>query len=181
MDVAAEDLLEALASSGWRVRRSSAPGALLPPPLNQRYPNIPPDAIEFLGSLDECVSPSEQIWMFTRHEYEHQEEPAFRWNECELMSLEAAEADNDGEWQSRIREFWDSHFPFMMAVHSDYDYLAIDLTPSGYGRVVHGFAPEFEDAGPVAASFNEFLVTYAEAIRKGESEFLFPFVREGPA
>ena len=42
----------------------------------------------------------------------------------------------------------------MLAVHSDYDYLAVSLDD---GSVVHGCAPEWEDATPVAGSFPEFL------------------------
>lgn len=68
------------------------------------------------------------------------------------MALEAATGDPD--WQSEISDFWDRHFPVMLAVHSDYDYLAINIDD---GSVAHGSAPDWEETSPVAGSFPEFL------------------------
>jgi hypothetical protein len=45
----------------------------------------------------------------------------------------------------------------MLAVHSDYDYLAIRLSD---GSVVHGFAPEWDAPSPIAGSFAEFLTAF---------------------
>ena len=30
-----------------------------------------------------------------------------------------------------MRKFWDAHFPFMLALHSDYDYLAVQAGAAG--------------------------------------------------
>ncbi len=71
------------------------------------------------------------------------------------MALNWAVGERDeAARQQAIRRFWDRYFPFMLAVHSDYDYLAIDTET---GKVVHGFAPEWEEPLVVAESFANFL------------------------
>ena len=69
------------------------------------------------------------------------------------MSLER----DDPDAQKQVRGFWDFHFPFMLAVHSDYDYLAVSLDERFYGQVVHGCGPAFEETSLVAPSFSLFL------------------------
>lgn len=97
---------------------------------------------------------------------------AIRWNEYEHMTLETY---NEGErmgfkkyaedpaYREGTKAFWDSHFPFMLAVHSDYDYLAVRLTPKGFGSVVHGHSPSWEEPQPVADSFGAFLQAFVIA------------------
>jgi hypothetical protein len=106
----------------------------------------------FLSAIDVCCSPDETAWFLTADHYARTSGPAFRWNEIELMGLEAAAGNQD--WQREVTAFWDQHFPVMLAVHSDYDYLAVSLDS---GAVVHGNAAEPEEASPVAGSFPEFL------------------------
>lgn len=176
MNEAGSELLDVLASSGWKVKRRTKRVPLLPPNVLRRYSNVPAEVVAFLEDLEECTDPSDQIWAFTAEQYRCVEGPGFRWNECELMSLNAADADKDPRWRSRIEAFWDVHFPFMVAVHSDYDYLAIRLDPGGYGQVMHGYAPEFEEADKVADTFGEFLRMYARAIRTGQTKKLLAFL-----
>jgi hypothetical protein len=149
----ATDLLAALEKKGWTIRRSAAPEPLLPPPLRERYPRLPADLTGFLEALESCVSAEETVWFLCPGDYRVGPE-AFRWNEYELMSLETT--DDPGE-QKEIRRFWDLHLPFMLAVHSDYDYMAVSLAEETYGQIVHGCGDDFEAPSPVAASFAEFL------------------------
>lgn len=74
-------------------------------------------------------------------------------------------------WQAQIRGFWDRHFPFMPAVHSDYDYLAVSLEGQSYGEIMHGFAPEFEAASMVAPSFKEFLALFKLAAAEEREDY----------
>jgi len=151
----AADLLAALEKKGWTIRRGAVAEPLLPPPLRARYPRLPADLTGFLEALESGENGKENIWFLCPSDYRTDPGPeAFRWNEYELMGLEARDGPKE---QEKIRRFWDLHFPFMLAVHSDYDYLAVSLTPETYGQIVHGCGPEFEETSTVAASFAEFL------------------------
>ena len=145
-------LLEALRQRGWTVRLASGPRQLLPAAVAARYHEVPSDVLQFLSVLESCCSPDETAWFLTADDYSRTSGPAFRWNECEIMSLDAA--DDDTALQAEIRSFWDGHFPVMLAVHSDYDYLAVRVCD---GSIVHGFAPEWEIPAAVAPSFAAFL------------------------
>lgn len=147
------DLLAALERKGWTVRRAAASSPLLPPALQQRYPRVPAEIAGFLEALESCVNAEETIWFLCPGDYLAGPE-AFRWNEFELMGLEAAD---DPAEREKIRRFWDQHLPIMLAVHSDYDYIAVSLAEKTCGRIVHGRGDDFEDPSPVAASFAEFL------------------------
>ena len=50
----------------------------------------------------------------------------------------------------------------MLAVHSDYDYLAVSLAEDSYGQIVHGYGPEFEETSIVAPSFAHFMRLFGE-------------------
>ena len=91
------------------------------------------------------------------------------------MGLEAANGDPD--WQHEVTAFWDRHFPVMLAVHSDYDYLAVSLDG---GSVVHGSAPQWEDASPVAGSFLEFLRALESEAAAVEARWPFAVFLGGP-
>jgi hypothetical protein len=71
------------------------------------------------------------------------------------MSLKAA--DRDSELIAEVREFWDAHLPFLMSVDDGYSYYAIRTATDGFGQVVAGREPEFEEATAVAESFDRFL------------------------
>jgi hypothetical protein len=120
--------------------------------LAARYAGVAPEALTFLMTLEACCSPDQTVWFLTADDYHRAGEAAFRWNECELMALE--EAAGDEAWQAEITVFWDGHFPVMLAVHSDYDYVAVRVSD---GAVVHGCAPEWEQPTLLAPSFASFL------------------------
>src|SRR5690349_1461325 len=144
-------LLDSLRRVGWTVRMAEPPHALLPADVAARYAGMPEEAPSFLAMLDACYSGDETTWFLTANEYALAKEGGLRWNECELMAMSAAAGD--ATWQSEIRAFWDRHFPFMLAVHSDYDYLAVRVDD---GAVVHGYAPEWESPAVITHSFSEF-------------------------
>jgi len=85
----------------------------------------------------------------------------------------ALENLDDPVERASITSFWDSHFPFMLAVHSDYDYLAIRLTTEGFGSVVHGYAPEWEDPTSIAGSFKAFLKAFTAAAKTSQAKYPF--------
>lgn len=146
-------LLTTLSEHDWQVVRRRQQEDLLPEEVRQRYPRLPADVESFLGGLELCTNRQRTVWFLTGDDYRRHQEGQFRWNEHELMSLDAAD---DPDEKARIRAYWDCHFPLMFAVHSDYDYLAIDLQPSVFGQIVHGYMPEPEESTPVANSFAEF-------------------------
>ena len=162
-------LLAALQLRGWTVRTSTGAQPLLPPPVAQRYPALPSDVVTFLSSLELCCNQAENSWFLTSEDYAREDTSTFRWNEYEHMALETY--DDDPVYRAGIKAFWDSHFPFMLAVHSDYDYLAIRLTPDGFGNVVHGYAPEWEEPSPIAVSFAAFLDTFTVAAAMPQAKY----------
>ena len=153
-------LLNELRKREWTIEESEHSLALLPDHIKARYPAVPPAVEKFLGSLDVCHNAAEDAWMLTPAEFRKTDTEGFRWNEYELMALDAAEGEPDRE--SEVRAFWDEHLPIMMAVHSDYDYLAVRLAQPNLGSIVHGFAPEWDNPSLVARSFQEFLARFTE-------------------
>ena len=170
-----QKLLAALRQRGWTVRAVSGARKLLPPALSARYRRIPVDVERFLSALKLCRSPNATVWFLTAEDYAKQRGSGFRWNEIERMSLEGA--DGDMAWQAEIRSFWDGHLPIMLAVHSDYDYLAVRLAD---GAIVHGYAPEWEEPSTVAPSLAVLLsLLQAEAETPREQHPWALFVGKG--
>lgn len=164
-----EELLVVLHGRGWRIERSASREPLLAPPVRLRYPRLPVELTRFLEGLESCVNRDQSVWFLCREDYRRTDEESFRWNENELMSLDAARGDPVLE--AKTRGFWDRHFPFMLAVHSDYDYLAVSLDDQSYGRIMHGFAPEFEEVSMVAPSFLEFLALFKLALLDDKKDY----------
>lgn len=162
-----DSLLATLSRYGWYVVRSRLREDLLPRELQTRYPRLPAELETFLSNLELCCNSKDTVWFLTRENYHPTPDDRFHWNEHELMSLAAA--DDNGE-MARIRAYWDCHFPFLFAVHSDYDYLAVDLRHETYGQIVHGYMPEPEQSSLVARSFMEFVQMFAESLR-GNAEY----------
>ena len=162
------ELLAALQEKGWSVRPNAATEPLLPPPVQARYPRLPDELTSFLAALEACVNAEETVWFLCREDYRRADADAFRWNEFELMTLEGEE---DVALQQQVRGFWDRHFPFMLAVHSDYDYLAVSLDEQSYGAIVHGCGPSFDETSLVAPSFAAFLPLLRETATGQRDEY----------
>jgi hypothetical protein len=88
-------------------------------------------------------------------DYEGSSESAYRWDEWEQLCLEASQGD--GELIAGVRGFWDRHLPFMHCVGSGYGYFALVTSTEGFGQVVAGFEPLFDEATAIAGSFSAFL------------------------
>lgn len=163
-------VLEALEGRGWKVPRGTSREPLLPPEVSKRYPRIPAELIAFLEKMEACVNAEETVWFLCRPDFRADAE-GFRWNEFELMTLEGGDAESS----VRTRKFWDRHFPFMLCVHSDYDYLAVDLDARSYGTIVHGCGPDFEETSIVAPSFEQFLKVYLDAAAGRRDDYPLTF------
>lgn len=165
------ELLDALRKRGWAITERSDPTELLPADVSARYPFVPAAITDFLGRLEVCHNETEDIWMLTPEEFRKTDPDGFRWNEYELMALE--NNHDDPAVQADVRSFWDEHLPIMLAVHSDYDYLAVRLAEPERGSIVHGFAPEWESTSRVARSFEEFLALFTKQATSSEPEYPF--------
>ncbi|MCF0116183.1 MAG: SMI1/KNR4 family protein [Erysipelotrichaceae bacterium] len=122
--------------------------------IRDRYNNIPEEFIDFLTMFKSITSADETTWFLCNDDYTDDSEDAFRWNEFEIMSIEAAGDDNI--WKDEIVKWWTTKLPFILSVNNGYSYYAIDLENSN-GTIVRGEEPEFEDTVVVANSFDDFI------------------------
>ena len=111
-----------------------------------------------------CVTPNEKTWFICEDEFNNSSDTDFKWNEYELLSLEAAMGDDS--WKSEITAWWDRHLPIVMSVDDGYSFYAIDLT-NDKGAIVHGCEPEFEEVEKVANTLEQFF----ELIMSNSLEF----------
>jgi len=159
-----------LKSRGWTVRPAKDKKPLLPPWVARRYPKLPANVVAFLSSVAICHNQAENAWFLTGQDYRRRTGSAFRWNEYEHMALESAEDEPEC---AAIKSFWDGHFPLMLAVHSDYDYLALRLAGKKRGSIVHGYAPEWDEPSVIAPSFATFLKEFTAAASLPQAEYPF--------
>ena len=162
-------LLEALRKRGWTVRERNGSIPLLPDALKARFPFVPSAVTDFLERIEVCCNADENVWFLTAEDFRKTDEDGFRWNEYELMALEGDEGNRDA--QAATRAFWNEHLPIMLAVHSDYDYIAVRVAEPNAGSIVHGFAPEWEEPSPVARSFAVFLESLAAEASSSNPEY----------
>ena len=161
-------LLAALRKRGWVVKEHAEPVALLPNELRARYPAVPPAVIDFLGRLEVCHNAEENVWFLTAEDYRKTDDDGFRWNEYEVMSLDSRKGDPSAA--ARIRAFWNDHLPIMLAVHSDYDYLAVRVAEPKRGPIVHG-VEEWENPSRIAPTFEAFLQSFAAEATSNDPEY----------
>ncbi len=145
---------EWLRAQGWHAVLNEGTELKLNEDFTGRYPDIVDEYKEFLRVYQEAVSADETTWFLCCDDYNGTSESAFKWNEFETLSLEAA--GEDREWQKKIRQWWDKTLPIIISVRDGYSFYAIDLE-GGSGRIVRGEEPEFEEAEVVADSFFDFL------------------------
>lgn len=120
--------------------------------------------LDFAARLSECTNEDETAWFITPKGFAESDPEKWRYNEFELISLEAANDDNDTEWSSEITEFWNNYMPVALNIEGGYSYYALSMKD---GSVVYGCEPEFEEPETTADSFEKFL----EKIISGEMDF----------
>lgn len=121
-----------------------------------RYSNLPVDYLEFLEQFQVITNECENVWFNSIEDFNGENNSGFRWNEFELMGLEALQ--DDKESCNMIRQFWDNHIPIVLSVKDGYRYLSMDLSPENYGKIYCGVEPEFEESAElVCDSFNHLL------------------------
>ncbi len=153
------DLITALRKAGWRISEGSAP---LPARIRARYSWVPAEILAVLEGMTEAVNHSETAWLLSAAATLRG--GRYRWNEWELVSLEAAGSDLD--WANEISAFWDSHFPFLLSVKDGYAYFAIRQAP-GF-PVVYGREPEFEQTEAIAGSFDAWVEAVSAVLERRE-------------
>jgi hypothetical protein len=159
-----ESLITSLERTGWDVQRKGH-ALQLPPDVVSRYALLPPVWLRFVQQIERCVSPRQTAWFSTEADFSGASGSAYRWNEFERMSLEAAEGDRQIE--AEIREFWTRHLPILTSVKSGYGYIAIRVNEPG-APVIYGVEPEFEDASALANSLAEFFDIFEGHVLRGE-------------
>lgn len=135
--------------NNWKIVKNNN---TLPKEIIDRYKNIPEDWLDFIDGYGSIMNGKENIWFLTAESYYPKSDDEWRYNEFELISLDAATGDDD--FISEVIDFWNNHLPIIMSVGNGYEYYAIELDS---GNIVCGFEPEFEEAEIVADSFSTFL------------------------
>ncbi|WP_042169640.1 SMI1/KNR4 family protein [Paenibacillus gorillae] len=138
--------------NGWDIAKKSEPQLNLDSSITSRYKTIPNDYLEFLSVVAKCITPNEMTWFICEDEFNNSSDSEFKWNEYELLSLEAADDDS---WKSEITAWWNNYLPIVMSVDGGYSFYAIDLA-NDKGAIVRGTEPEFEEAEKVANTLEEF-------------------------
>jgi len=154
-------LLKALSARSWNVE-STVGRSLKPIAITERYPTLEGGVLDVLSQIKRCIRADDQSWLIPFSDFQTDSSSAFRWNEYEIMALEATVSEGE---RSSITRFWDEHFPFLLAVQADYDYLAIRISD---GSVVHGNAPEWEHPSVFANSFDAFVACVVGAVSPTE-------------
>jgi len=145
-------MIEALKNIGFIVTERMERKKLNSDFLN-RYPYLPADYQEFLQRFQIITNGSDNAWFNSIEDFNSESDSGFRWNEFEMMGLEALQ--DDEESCDMIRQFWDNHIPVIMSVKDGYRYLSIDLSSENYGKIYCGVEPEFEESAEfVCDSFN---------------------------
>lgn len=142
---------------GWTVERRTV-SLSLPQGVTRRYA-FPPEYLDFLERVLLCAGPMDTEWFLCEESYRQEDPDAFRWNELEHISLDAAQDMQDPEEEKWVTAFWDGVLPFFLSVGNGYEYYGFDLLGrlGPAGCVLHGYEPMFEDAEVFAPDFPAFL------------------------
>lgn len=161
------EFLATLKDLSWRV--APPPDVHeLPAHVIARYGELPAELVRFISSFTRCISPTDEAWFVSANDLSRSE--PFRYNEYELMSLEAAGSDAE---LAAIRAFWQTHFPFFLCVAGSYQYFALSLAGATQGSVVYGYDPEFEECAIVASSLDKFLSAFLAALQSPAPPYPF--------
>jgi hypothetical protein len=143
------EAVRSLTDAGWTVRIASK-RVTLAAEIARRYAWVPDEIVELVESLQVAASGDDKAWLLTARDFNGVSASAYRWDEWERQSLDAAGDDTDG--RARITQFWNDHFPIAASVRSGYAYLAVARGSLG---IVEGDEPEYEEPRSFAASLPE--------------------------
>lgn len=150
----AEKFFKWAKDNGWNIELSNEK-IELPKEIVERYAFIPADWLDFIQCFKVCANGADNIWFSLPGDFaDSSDDEAFRWNEFEHISLDAAEDEGDEAWQAEIRGFWSNYLPIVMSVGGDYHYYAIGIKT---GEIFEGWEPEFEEPEICAMSFTDFI------------------------
>ena len=148
----AEKFSEWAMKNGWNAELTVQKPEL-PESAIERYKFIPQGWLDFVRCFKLISNGADNIWFLLPEDFaDRADDEGFRWNEFELISLEAA--SDDEEWQKKIRAFWDNYIPVVMSVAGDYHYYAVGIRT---GEIFEGWEPEFDQVQMVAPSFTDFI------------------------
>lgn len=119
----------------------------------KKYQHLPDEVIHLLEKCKCVESNDETTWFLCGEDYNYESDDAFKWNEFELISLEAAH--DDEEWKKNILDWWNDKLPIILSVRDGYLFYAIDMGNNGV--IIKGEEPEFENTVVVADSYYEFI------------------------
>ena len=114
-----------LKENEWIVELNSNEFDLKKNGILNKYNDLPSSFINILIEYSSILSKDEKTWFICEKDYIDESDDVFRWNEFELISLEAAKEDKN--WIMQIKEWWKKKLPFIMSVRGGYSYYAIDL------------------------------------------------------
>ena len=164
MDPLIQETIDALRNAGWTVELIDPPRPL-PEAIVRRYPHLPALLVEWATRVERCVSPDEGCWVAGAEDYgaDPADDRAFRWDEFERMMLDPK--SGGGDEPELTTAFWDHHFPIMLYVAGDYEYVAICTDPQSrhFGAAMHGYVNDYDSPDVMADSFAGFLRMLGDA------------------
>ena len=148
-----EKFISYLKENDWKIEENGTECDVYSNAVLSAYEPLPVAFIEFIQKFKSVISGDEKRFFLCADDYSGESGLAFKWNEFELISLEAANGDED--WTNDIRSWWKTKIPFYMSVDGEYSFYAIDTEDNG--AILSGYEPEFEEADKVADSFEDFM------------------------
>ncbi len=108
----------------------------------------------WITSFDRLVASDEQQWFLSHLDFTNPDlDSAFRWDEFEQMSSEAAAEDQ--KWRAAIDRFWRQHLPLYLDVRSGYRSLLARIDQGECCGIYESIEPEFEEVTLFASSIDE--------------------------
>ncbi len=148
--------LETLKNAGFVIRKRKEQ-KYLSNIFQKRYQHIPLEYSHFLQSFKSIQNQDDDVWFVSIEDFNETSKNDFKWNEFELISLEACENEEEID---QVRSFWDRHIPILISVKDEYEYLALCVDEQNFGVIVHGMEPEFEEVSKVSESFKELIIMF---------------------
>lgn len=148
-----ENLINYLKENGWYITSNDSFVDVSNNDVLKHFENLSPLFIKLMANYKKIISKDETVWFLCLDDYNDSSESAFKWNEFELLSLEATAGDE--QWEKEIREWWADKLPIILSVGGEYSYYAIDAGKDG--AIIYGYEPEFEEEDVVADNFEDFI------------------------